>query len=165
MTKIPHSSSNDTFVTGSVRDDSSHKLPWSLISPYLLRDLAFRDIDNPTNEAIAFVAQYQIDLAPECLCTALEALRRTNTLDPLCKRSVDGLEHYGARNWELGQPMARTIDSFYRHAFAELAGNKEEDHVGAMMWNIQAVLHFHYETRNGGLPKELDVLPRYGKAI
>ena len=160
---LPNSGNTDTFSTGSVRDDSTHKLPWSLVSPYALRDMAFRDIDNPISEAMACVAQYQIDLDPECLITALTALTRHSSPAPLVTRCKDGLAHYGARNWELGQNMARTVDSFYRHAFAELDPDpNKEDHIGAMMWNIMSLVHHHYEVRNGGLPPELDDLPRYG---
>ena len=160
---IPHSGNTDKFSTGSVRDDSTHKLPWSLVSPHTIKDWCFRDIDNPVKEAMAFVALYQINLDPEQLTTAMDALIRHAGPAPLVVRCKDGLKHYGARNWELGQPMARTIDSFYRHAIAQLAPPPhDEDHIGAMMWNIMSLTHHHYETRNGGLPAELDDLPRYG---
>lgn len=49
---------------------------------------------------------------------------------------------YGERNREKGQPIERLYESANRHLMQYAMGEKDEDHLAAVMFNIQAILHF-----------------------
>lgn len=68
----------------------------------------------------------------------------------------EGAKKYGDRNWELGQPISRIMDSAFRHAFQYMAGRKDENHLGAACWNLMAAIAIRARVRAGKLPKELD---------
>lgn len=74
-----------------------------------------------------------------------------------------GAKKYAHRNWEKGQPMARTLQSLIRHAFEYLEGDRSEDHLAAIGCNAMFLAHFEEMIKRGLLPKELDDLPRYTK--
>lgn len=53
-----------------------------------------------------------------------------------------GAEKYGERNWELGMPTSRYLDSGMRHLFSYLEGDRTEDHLSAVLFNVGAMIHF-----------------------
>lgn len=53
-----------------------------------------------------------------------------------------GAEKYGARNWELGMPASRFLESAYRHLLNYELGDRDEDHLAAVLFNIGAMIHF-----------------------
>lgn len=53
-----------------------------------------------------------------------------------------GAEKYGERNWELGMPVSRYLDSGMRHLFSYLEGDRTEDHLAAVLFNVGAMIHF-----------------------
>lgn len=67
-----------------------------------------------------------------------------------------GARKYGDRNWELGQPLMRYLDSAYRHLNRLHQGWTDEEHAIAAAWNIQAFIHTRELIRRGQLPQELD---------
>lgn len=71
-----------------------------------------------------------------------------------------GAVKYGDRNWELGQPLSRFLDSALRHTFQVVEGDESEDHAIAAAWNLFAFVHTQARIRAGELPAELDDLPR-----
>lgn len=71
----------------------------------------------------------------------------------------NGAAKYKARNWELGQPLSRYIDSAQRHLTKVLMGLEDEDHLAAACWNVMAVIETQKRIEIGLLPKELDDLP------
>jgi len=56
-----------------------------------------------------------------------------------------GADLYGSRNWELGMPASRLIDSLLRHAFQWELGEMDEDHLAAVIWNAFALMFFEEE--------------------
>lgn len=76
----------------------------------------------------------------------------------LAKHLENGARKYGDRNWELGQPLSRYLDSALRHTFAVLDRQVDEDHPSAGVWNLMAFLTTAERIRNGELPGELDDL-------
>ena len=46
-----------------------------------------------------------------------------------------GALKYGEHNWEKGIPISRYIDSALRHLVKDLAGETDEDHAAAFVWN------------------------------
>lgn len=71
----------------------------------------------------------------------------------------NGSSKYGDRNWELGQPLSRYLDSAMRHIVKVLMGLDDEDHLSAAAWNIMAVVETQKRIELGLLPQELDNLP------
>lgn len=76
----------------------------------------------------------------------------------LAKHFENGTKKYGDRNWELGQPLGRYLDSAIRHIFQHLAGMREEDHLAAAAWNILCMIDTEYRIEKGVLPTELNDL-------
>lgn len=79
----------------------------------------------------------------------------------LCKHLENGAEKYGDRNWELGQPLSRFLDSALRHIYKYMEGYRDEDHLAAAAWNIQGIIHVEEMIERGVLDVELDDLPNY----
>ena len=82
----------------------------------------------------------------------------------LAKRLEDGMDKYGERNWEKGQPLMSYIDSTLRHISQFIVdimmGKKsEEDHMSAALWNLHSFVHTEVMIREGLLPEELNDLP------
>ncbi len=53
-----------------------------------------------------------------------------------------GSAKYGDRNWERGIPESRCMDSAFRHMVHYMAGDRDEDHLAAVVFNLFAVMHF-----------------------
>lgn len=60
----------------------------------------------------------------------------------LALRLEFGVEKYGERNWEKGQPMDDFFDSAKRHMDNWQLGDTSEDHLAAAYWNLHCMLHF-----------------------
>jgi hypothetical protein len=84
-------------------------------------------------------------------------------LERLAKHYENGSRKYGDRNWELGQPICRYLDSAIRHIYKHIEGNREEDHLSAGVWNLLCVIHTEEMIERKLLPKELDNRPNYLK--
>lgn len=67
-----------------------------------------------------------------------------------------GAQKYSARNWENGMPFTGFMESAERHFLKHQMGQRDEDHLAAVCFNILAIMHFEETGR-----KELDDLPRY----
>jgi hypothetical protein len=80
-------------------------------------------------------------------------------LKRLAKHCENGATKYGDRNWEKGQPLSRYLDSASRHINNFLEGDRSEDHLAAVAWNIMGIIHTQEMIARGHLPKELDDLP------
>jgi len=59
----------------------------------------------------------------------------------LAKHYENGAIKYGDRNWQLGQPSSRYMDSLLRHAFSYLDGKRDEDHLAAIAWNAFGIIY------------------------
>ena len=80
----------------------------------------------------------------------------TIPLKRLAVHYENGAVKYGDRNWELGQPLSRYLDSAERHIQAVKEGKEDEDHISAVSWNMFGFLHTLEMIRAGVFPKELD---------
>lgn len=78
-----------------------------------------------------------------------------------------GAEKYGARNWELGMPASRFLESAYRHLLNYELGDRDEDHLAAVLFNIGAMIHFEgteWDDINGEIDEEYE-LTEYGRSL
>ena len=68
-----------------------------------------------------------------------------------------GARKYADRNWEKGIPFGRLIQSGLRHMIRWMKGDRSEDHLAAVCWNVMAMMHFE-ET---GQAQEWNNYPAY----
>lgn len=73
------------------------------------------------------------------------ALRR------LAEHMRKGAEKYEARNWEKGIPTERLYSSALRHLMQWAQGDRSEDHLSAVLFNIAGIVHFE---EKGGNPAD-----------
>ncbi|NBO99841.1 MAG: hypothetical protein EBU90_06895 [Proteobacteria bacterium] len=78
----------------------------------------------------------------------------------VARQLEEGALKYAERNWELGQPLSRYMDSALRHLFRHLEGHRDERHDVACAWNVLAMIETKNKIDLGKLPKELDDLPK-----
>lgn len=82
-------------------------------------------------------------------------------IERLAKLLQRGAVKYSSRNWEKGMPLSVYMDSGMRHLYKFLEGHRDEDHLVAAIWNLQALLHIEEMINRGLLPKDLYDLPNY----
>jgi len=80
-------------------------------------------------------------------------------LKRLAQHYEAGAAKYTARNWEKGLELGRLIDSAERHMNAFKDGDRSEDHLAAILWNICGYIWTEREIAEGRLPKELNTVP------
>lgn len=54
----------------------------------------------------------------------------------IAKHYQNGAKKYGDWNWTLGQPSSRYLDSAMRHLFNYANGDRDEDHLAAVVFNV-----------------------------
>lgn len=77
----------------------------------------------------------------------------------LAQHYENGAQKYAARNWEKGLPLGRFIDSAERHINAFKEGDRTEDHLAAILWNIYGYIWTEREIATGHLPAVLQDVP------
>jgi hypothetical protein len=82
-------------------------------------------------------------------------------LKRLAQHYERGAKKYSERNWEKGMPLTRILDSAERHLNQFKEGDRSEDHLAAVAWNIFAVIHIEEMVRRNQLPKEFNDLPNF----
>ena len=82
-------------------------------------------------------------------------------MERLAKLLQRGAEKYNDRNWEKGMPLSVYMDSGMRHLYKFLEGHRDEDHLIAAIWNLQALLHIEEMVKRGVLSEDLLDLPTY----
>ena len=107
----------ETFETGAVREPSTGKGAYELISPFALMRIA--------------------------------------------KWYEGGAKKYSDRNWEKGLKFGRLIQSALRHLIRWMMGDRSEDHLAAVCWNIMAMIHFE----ELGMDRELNDYPDYSHLL
>ena len=53
-----------------------------------------------------------------------------------------GAVKYGEWNWEKGMPFSRFFGSAFRHLMQYWKGDRDEDHLAAVIFNLMAIIHF-----------------------
>jgi len=86
---------------------------------------------------------------------------RPDLVSPFALRRVGrwmglGAKKYGDRNWEKGIPISVCFASLMRHALKFAMGWRDEDHLAAIIFNAQAIIHYQELGRT-----DLDDMPHY----
>lgn len=77
----------------------------------------------------------------------------------LAQHYENGAVKYGDRNWEKGQKLMRFLDSAMRHLQCVIAGENDEDHESAVIWNVMGYMDTKQRIAEGKLPESLDDRP------
>jgi len=77
-------------------------------------------------------------------------------LDRVTGLLTRGAGKYGRHNWTKGQSMARAERSLFRHLIAYQAGQHDEDHMAAVVFNACVILDHEERIAAGELPERLD---------
>lgn len=101
------------------------------------------------------------DMATGKGCPSLLPFRAIGLLSLQMER---GKAKYGARNWELGQPLSSYFESAFRHLTKHWHGWTDEDHLAAYLWNAACYAETAERIRLGILPASLDDRPQIGRA-
>lgn len=158
--KIPDSGNGRrSLASGFQRDSAEGKCAWSLLPPHVWT--LYSEKTKETSEAIA---EYLHAGDVKSLKDALTALIDEHGLQPMSSRFVGGAEKYGPFNWALGAPLSVFIDSAGRHLYAINKSDHSqanEDHIGAVMWNLACAIHVIHMVEYGVMPIEYMDLPAY----
>jgi hypothetical protein len=73
----------------------------------------------------------------------------------IARHSEGGIEHYGERNIELGQPISWLLDSGLRHLLQSMVTDSESKSLVAAAWNLLWAIDEIERVRQGELPAEL----------
>jgi hypothetical protein len=80
----------------------------------------------------------------------------------LAQHFENGATKYADRNWEKGIPLSHYIDSAFRHLVKFMGGDRSEDHLAAILWNVFCFIHTQEMIRLGRLPADLADWPEEG---
>lgn len=72
-----------------------------------------------------------------------------------------GAKKYGERNFEKGQNVSRGYASALRHLLQYASGDREEDHLAAVAFNVMSIMTVEERVATGLLPELLLDLPFY----
>jgi len=153
MTDVVTTGEKTTYESGAVRDNRAGKGRYDLISCAALQALARQRSachDVPwvkrTWSAIALLCVWGQTRSRAALENSMSYMQQAarergmGILAPLAKRLEDGAKVYSDRNWEKGMPLSQFYDSALRHLDQLLSGDGAEDHLGAAMFNVMALL-------------------------
>ena len=73
----------------------------------------------------------------------------------------NGAIKYAARNWELGQPSSQYYASAQRHLWAYIEGDRSEDHLAAIRWNVGGLMYNEEMVKRGIFTASMIDLPDY----
>lgn len=76
-------------------------------------------------------------------------------LHRLAKLYEAGAVKYADRNWEKGIPTGRFMDSAFRHLMNYQDGDRSEDHLTAVVWNMFGLIWTQEQVKRGNLPESL----------
>lgn len=71
-----------------------------------------------------------------------------------------GAAKYGAWNYTKGIPMSRCRSSLMRHAVQVLAGDTDEDHLSAVVFNAMCLMHYEAEIAAGRMDASINDLDK-----
>ena len=146
MTQILDSGNRTEFETGAVRDIQQGKgrfdlMPLDVMSEVFRVELADEVEESSIADVLDDVAGFQRTGDERWLCAAIAHYSLAVNVDlpklmlDVAKHFENGALKYGEHNWEKGIPISRYIDSAVRHLMKDLAGETDEDHAAAFVWN------------------------------
>lgn len=145
--EIKDSGNRTEFATGAVRDIQRGKGRFDLMPLRAMGKLLW--LHERSNEKSAVttsdIVMYIYDFGRlgnfNYLMMAVNSYAKMTNKDifalmlDVAKHFENGALKYGEHNWQKGIPISRYIDSALRHLMKDLAGETDEDHAAAFVWN------------------------------
>jgi proteasome lid subunit RPN8/RPN11 len=78
---------------------------------------------------------------------------------------MKGAGKYGRHNWRKGQSLARAERSLERHLAAYMNGERDEDHLAALVFNAFLIQDHEARIASGQLPANLDDRDEWRKPL
>lgn len=146
MTQILDSGNRTEFQTGAVRDIQQGKGRFDLMPLDVMSEVFEVEFNNESKEGriadvLNSIAFFQRAGDERWLCVAIADYSQAVNVDlpklmlDVAKHFENGALKYGEHNWEKGIPISRYVDSALRHLMKDLAGETDEDHAAAFVWN------------------------------
>ena len=144
---IKDSGNRTEFETGAVRDIQQGKGRFDLMPLDVVENLFWvYERENSAasgmiSDVIAYIDNFKRNGTSGSLSQAVCCYARATRKDifalmlDVAKHFENGALKYGEHNWEKGIPISRYIDSALRHLMKDLAGETDEDHAAAFIWN------------------------------
>ena len=148
MTQILDSGNRTEFETGAVRDIQQGKGRFDLMPLDIMADLFWSHRHRTAKELVtisdivANIDSFGRTGLSRYLMEAVDGYASITKKDifmlmlDVAKHFENGALKYGEHNWEKGIPISRYIDSALRHLMKDLAGETDEDHAAAFVWNL-----------------------------
>ena len=144
---IKDSGNRTKFATGAVRDIQPGKGRFDLMPLDAVENLLWAyergtsAASGMISEVIEYINNFKKNGISGSLLQAVCCYARATRKDifalmlDVAKHFENGALKYGERNWQKGIPIGRYIDSALRHLMKDLAGETDEDHAAAFIWN------------------------------
>lgn len=110
-------------------------------------------VTKDSGQRVEFVTGSVRDLdagKPDWTLLPLDALKRVTAL------YMRGAQKYERHNWRKGQSLLRAERSLMRHLFQYMNGERDEDHMAAVVFNACVILDHEGRIQSGELPASLD---------
>lgn len=145
--EIKDSGNRTKFDTGAVRDIQQGKGRFDLMPLDVMEDLLWTyehgnyAVSGMASDVIAYINNAKRDSSSSGLLRAVCCYARVTRKDifalmlDVARHFENGALKYGEHNWQKGIPISRYIDSALRHLMKDLAGETDEDHAAAFVWN------------------------------
>jgi hypothetical protein len=147
VAELKDSGARREFDSGAVRDITEGKGRCDLL-PLDALALYYADENGP-NMVFMHLHYYIYEGRVESLLEALNEFNARHWNDPktmfleTSKHYEDGARKYSERNWEKGIPSHCYLDSGPRHYLKFLAGDTDEPHDRAFVWNVLCAIRTH----------------------
>ena len=144
---IKDSGNRTKFETGAVRDIQQGKGRFDLMPLDVVENLLWAyergtsAASGMISDVIAYIDNFKRNGTSGSLSQSVCCYARATRKDifalmlDVAKHFENGALKYGERNWEKGIPISRYVDSALRHLMKDLAGETDEDHAAAFVWN------------------------------
>lgn len=144
---IKDSGNRTEFETGAVRDIQQGKGRFDLMPLDIMADLFWSHRHSTAKELVtisdivANIDRFGRTGLSRYLMEAVDGYASMTKKDifrlmlDVARHFENGALKYGEHNWQKGIPISRYIDSALRHLMKDLAGETDEDHAAAFVWN------------------------------
>lgn len=144
---IKDSGNRTKFETGAVRDVQHGKGRFDLMPLKVMGKLLWLHARSneknavTTSDIVMDIYQFEQLGNFNYLMMAVNSYAKMTNKDifalmlDVARHFENGALKYGERNWQKGIPISRYIDSALRHLMKDLAGETDEDHAAAFVWN------------------------------
>lgn len=145
--EIKDSGNRTEFATGAVRDIQRGKGRFDLMPLDAVENLLWTyehgnyAASGMFSDVIAYIDKFKKDGTSDGLFRAVCCYARATRKDifalmlDVARHFENGALKYGEHNWQKGIPISRYVDSVLRHLMKDLAGETDEDHAAAFVWN------------------------------